>query len=528
MFSLIKLEFKKSNFRLKNLKERKIFNLIIVSIISVLLFGIAFYSVYLISNTFYKLDLEKIYITIIFFLLFLVTISYQLKQTIVNIYNDKDKNIYKILPINKSKIYLSKIIAISLKQFLIVLIFLSLTILPLLVKARFNYIYYIKLLSISILYIIVSPVISVILIKPIIFFYNVINKKILFKLLFILTTVAVLFSLYIVFSTKVVNLINQTGSYINDATRESIKNLDKYFYFTSFLSTMFLEDKFSIFILKSFIILIVLITLFSISIFLLYKFNKNVEIKTPIKKYKPEKILSRKPLRAIIVKDLKYILRDDNYLFQVLILNLLMPLFILLTGNIIVLMSRDSIGQKAILSFILLTIFIFILLISSYQSNLISNDYKTNHLLKIIPIKYKTIIFTKLSIVLVINMIVVLLSLILLMAFKYISFLSFLLLLCLSILFLIGYSFMQVNSDMLNTKYVDDNSKNIAILNNLFTGIIIGVLISTLLLVANLLKTANPGEFYIPISVSYIVIIGLSFLFCLINILIFIFRRKNI
>ena len=92
-----------------------------------------------------------------------------------------------------------------------------------------------------------------------------------------------------------------------------------------------------------------------------------------ISKLKKE-IKMNQPAVAILKKEFKTMLRNPDYAFQAIVLNLLMPTFIYLTIRLTYRAGEVTVGQEIVPGITLLTMLIFILLTNSFQGMIVSRE----------------------------------------------------------------------------------------------------------------------------------------------------------
>ncbi|MFA7367940.1 MAG: hypothetical protein WC008_06480, partial [Bacilli bacterium] len=116
---LVRNHFKRSKPRVTNINAKNIIGYVLLAILTALILGVFGYILLLLTQTFSRLRLPDVYLKTVFFILLIVLTIYEIFNIIKQLYQSKDNNIYLKLPIEKEKIFLSKIIYLYLKQVVI-------------------------------------------------------------------------------------------------------------------------------------------------------------------------------------------------------------------------------------------------------------------------------------------------------------------------------------------------------------------------------------------------------------------------
>ena len=305
----------------------------------------------------------------------------------MDIFNSKDQDLLRSLPISKKVIITSKLFNIYLYNLLIIIIIMV----P-------CYLAYINIIStsssflfnclISLFIIPIIPTVIAVLINSII---TVISANFKYKkaIQTILMLLLSLFSLYFSFhlnSNLELNLLDIKDSFSSFFNR--VYPLTKYY------TSMLIDNNITslmIFIGVSFFSIFILI------IFLSIFYNKvtNRITVSSLKKVDYNKLSNDNLLLSLIKKDLKRILGSPNYLLN----SCLGLLLILILSILLIFFDIDNIENIPINSNTLINylplVFLFLILLSSTTSSSISIEGNNFYILKMLPIKFREVWLSK-------------------------------------------------------------------------------------------------------------------------------------
>ena len=109
---LLKNHFKRNRSNVIKPNVKNITSLLAVGILTVSLLGLLGFILFQITDTFYRLDLGNVYLTIVFLILLIVLTVYEVVNIIKQLFQNEDNNIYLKLPVTKESVFISKIIYI--------------------------------------------------------------------------------------------------------------------------------------------------------------------------------------------------------------------------------------------------------------------------------------------------------------------------------------------------------------------------------------------------------------------------------
>ena len=363
LLSLIKITFINHLNINKIFKNKKIFLLVLVSIIS---FGYLYYSNLLKS---YNLNPNNFLYSQVFLIINLIIII-NLFSSKNLLFNNKDNEFLFSLPLKNYHILISKFCVLFFSNFII-----SLLLLPcfFIIDHPNSFIYYLK----SLIIIIFTPLFPTILVLLFGLIIGFITSKIQFRNLENL--------LYSIIFISFIMLLNY------NSITESPKNLIKKFLYPNYLLISGLNNTYSI-------LISILITIFLLLIIILlfHKLYKKIILRINYvpKSYKNKKYVYKK-------KNTKYILlfKEVRTLFNIPLyfLNSLFGVIILFFLSIIMLITHSFYNPDSNIDFTLFYLYgsVVIAMVSCTSNSSISLEGKNIWILKSLPIKEKDIFYSK-------------------------------------------------------------------------------------------------------------------------------------
>lgn len=484
LITLVKNHFKRGKPRVTNINAKNILGLLVLVLLTLGILGIFAYILFLLTSTFQRLRLPDVYLKTVFFILLIVLTIYEVFNIIKNLYQSKDNHIYLKLPVEREKVFLSKIIYLYLKQLMISIIFLFITAgIYGLIETDITIFYYLRLLVIAFIIPMISLIIASILSLPASFLLGYIKKNKFFLIISLIVIIGAFFMVYIQFINIVLSFIDLTSAssspvidpLIISQLRESTNGL--------ILSNVFYNLLFNqSFWLNILIITLVIIVLF-IGVYYLLKYfyfkaleKENERIDVEIKGITK----TNKPALAIFKKEFKTLTRNPDYAFEAVVLNILMPIFIFLTIRLTHKAGVATVGSEIVPGITLLTILIFILLTNSFQGMIISREKEAHFITKIIPVKTLKQIFAKISFGYIFNHIMIIITVGLITLLKFITPTEGLVIFILSIIFQTGYTLRLVTEDYKNPQLTTNQGgfeEGLNMYKTLFTGLFLGIVL---------------------------------------------------
>ncbi len=484
---LVRNHFKRSKPRLTNINAKNIIGYVLLAILTALILGVFGYILLLLTQTFSRLRLPDVYLKTVFFILLIVLTIYEIFNIIKQLYQSKDNNIYLKLPIEKEKIFLSKIIYLYLKQVVIALVFLFITAgIYGLVESDITFFYYLRLVVIGFIVPFLSLALASLLSMPVSYLLGFVKKSKLLLIASLTVVIGTFFLVYMQFINVVLSFINLTSGssspVIDPLIINNLKETVNKLYLSSVFYNLLMNESFLI----SILIIIVIIGILMVGSFYLLKFfyfkalnKENERIDVEIKK----EIKQSKPSMAVFKKELKTLTRNPDYAFQAIILNILMPIFIFLTIRLTYKAGEATVGKEIVPGITLLTILVFILLTNSFQGMILSREKDAHYLTKIIPVKMSKQIFAKISFGYILNLIMLVATTILITSVGYISLMEGMIVLVLSLIFSTGYTLILVATDFKNpqlTSNVGGFEEGMNMYKNLFVGLFLAIIVGVI------------------------------------------------
>ena len=343
-----------------------------------------------------QFNMEILLLTLFILITSFLTLTEGIYKSSSILFNCKDDNLLLSLPIKKSTVLFIRIF----KFYLFELLYNSLFLIPAIVvyiryvnvNASFYIISIISLLIFPIIPIIISCIIGVI----VSFFSSKFKLKNIVQIF--LTTIFLLIVFYIVFNLQnLVENLAQNATTINEI-------ITKLYYPAGAYIKLITE--FNILDLIIFIgshLILFMLTIFTLSK-IYFKINSKVKIVKTEKKKSNYKIITKKPLKALVKKELNRFISTP-----VFVINAAFGLVLFLVSCILLYVKFDSLSDvlaeqginitmeqiQMYIPIILFGLICFASLMSSITSSMISLEGKSFNILKSLPIKPFTIITSK-------------------------------------------------------------------------------------------------------------------------------------
>ncbi|MCK9428268.1 MAG: hypothetical protein M0P92_06275 [Acholeplasmataceae bacterium] len=477
---LLKNHLKRNRISNFKITAKNLFGFLALLILSLSLLSLFGFIIYSLTDTFYRLDLEDVYLTVVFFILLIVLTLYEIINIIKQLYQSSDNDIYLKLPVKKEELFVSKVIFIYLQQLLVSFVFLGVTAGVFGIVSHLGFSYYLKLVVIALVLPLLPLSLASLLSVPVSYLQRVFKKNRYLLLLGILLILGAFFFLYISFINIVLKFINLTGTsetsnilHLIPEIRASIKylNISGLFY------KMLIGNKF--FINFTYIVLAIIVLAVGSFFLLKYFYFKALSSQQERTSFSAKKIVKVKGTYATIFsKEMKMLLRNPNLAFQAIVMNILMPVFVILTIMLTDEAGRLAVGEEIVPGITILTILIFILLANGFQGTIVSREKKAYYLSKIIPVKPFKQIFARLSFGLILSAVMLTITTILIIAFDFINAGEAIFVYFMSLAFLIGYTFNAVSRDYKNPQLTSNEGgldEGVNMFNTLLEGLLVAV-----------------------------------------------------
>lgn len=486
---------------------------------------IALYLMFMIwgnANTFFEklepLHLQYLLLPLSIFGVSIMTIIEGIYKSGSLIFNSKDDDLLLSLPLKRSTILFIRIF----KFYIFELLFNSLFMLPIMIAyirwaINLNWTYYLS----SFIMLLVSPIIPIIISSFIGAFMSSISSRFKYKNLvqIILSMCFLLVVLYISFS------LNDFMNYLISKAN-SINDLVIKIYYPAGIYYKLITD-FNVIDLILFIF--INIGIFTISIYILSKFyfkiNSRLKRITVFKKVNINNIVikSRKVYYSLIRKELNTFFKTPVFIINA---GLGLLLFILLTiiisikfNSILPILINMNLSEYLImnnLSILILILILFTSYMTSITNSVISLEGKNINILKSLPIKFKTILMSKIYSSLILTTPILLIGdIILFVRFKICVIESFLLIL-LSILIPLVSHFIGI---IINLRYPKLDYENSTEVVKQSTSSLVSLALGMLLLVVNIVIVTN----IIGLVNSKLILFMFSLIYIMIDIIFYLY-----
>lgn len=487
VITLVKNQLKRGKPRVNQMHTKNIVGVVLLAILTATILGIFGYILFLLTHSFARLRLPDIYLKTVFFILIVVLTVFEIFNIIKELFQSKDNQIYLKLPITKEQLFMSKMIYLYIRQLIISLVFLAVTAgVYGLVETDITIFYYVRLVVVAFVIPFLSLIISSFLSIPVSAILGFLKKHKTILLLSLIFVIGVFFVVYIQFINVVLSFINltslSTSPVIDPLVIEGLRNATDGLLLSNVFYNLLMNEQF----IMNLLIIIAVIFVLMVGVYFLLKYyyfktlnkqNERIDIK--IRK----EIKMNQPVVAILKKEFKTMLRNPDYAFQAIVLNLLMPTFIYLTIRLTYRAGEVTVGQEIVPGITLLTMLIFILLTNSFQGMIISREKEAYFIMRITPMKILKHLFSKLAIGYLLNLFMILVTIVLITSFGFITVIEAVVIGILSILFSTGYTLILVSSDYKNpqiTTNVAGFEEGLNMYKNLFVGLLLSIVVGIL------------------------------------------------
>ncbi len=477
---LLKNHLKRNRISNFKITAKNLFGFLALLILSLSLLSLFGFIIYSLTDTFYRLDLEDVYLTVVFFILLIVLTLYEIINIIKQLYQSSDNDIYLKLPVKKEELFVSKVIFIYLQQLLVSFVFLGVTAGVFGIVSHLGFSYYLKLVVIALVLPLLPLSLASLLSVPVSYLQRVFKKNRFLLLLGILLILGAFFFLYISFINIVLKFIDLTGSSETSNILHLIPEIKasiKYLNISGLFYKMLIGNKF--FINFTYIVLAIIVLAVGSFFLLKYFYFKALSSQQERTSFSAKKIVKVKGTYATIFsKEMKMLLRNPNLAFQAIVMNILMPVFVILTIMLTDEAGRLAVGEEIVPGITILTILIFILLANGFQGTIVSREKKAYYLSKIIPVKPFKQIFARLSFGLILSAVMLTITTILIIAFDFINAGEAIFVYFMSLAFLIGYTFNAVSRDYKNPQLTSNEGgldEGVNMFNTLLEGLLVAV-----------------------------------------------------
>ncbi len=339
------------------------------------------------------------FFSIIFSFLFVLSIGISSINLMKHLFLSKDNIFLLTLPVNKIKVFTSKLIVFCIYEFIRNILFF----IPLLICYgainRITFLYYIWLLPATLLLTLFICSISAVLCVGLYYLIKLIKK---YRLAEIIIT-CLFFTLFIIFTILIINAVPSNfdiftnWSTIYFQVQDLINNIVIALPFIYYLTVAFTGSNLGLTnyffnteqILSLFIIILISGLLFTAAIFIIkplfFKLAGSSNEKSKKATPKAGKNIKLSPFMTELKKELILSTRSSNRLINLVMLAIALPLAILLMVKITTSMNTNMNGQSMAFAFSILIVLLFSLSTNAFLSKVLSQDGDAAYLLKSSP-----------------------------------------------------------------------------------------------------------------------------------------------
>lgn len=515
IITLLKLQYKRQSISWPEIKGNKFISFFLSILLLLGVFAGFFLVMLKVSVPFYKLDLEKTYITFVIALLFIISLIYQVVEILKHFYYDKDHDLYQKLPVPDWKVKLAKSLFILGKQFALVVIYFGFFMIPFTIVSGYSFWFYVRMLVTVAIFIPLPFLGAVIISIPTFFIINLLRRRIGIAILGVVGILGVFYYFYTIFIQVVMRLISSSGGFINEEQLTQIKESTNVFLLSNQIYNIINQSNVGLFILYISILVLIFVAMGVLAFYLIVtlspKFQQRRQGKQKI--YKKQNFKQESQIIAILKKEIKTIFRNSDYAFQVIVINALMPLFMIMTVRVSAQLGAESVGILIVPGVALLTTLIFVLLSSNFQSNLISSERSAYYLGLVLPISYRYYLYVRILLPIVLNTLMMTVGLFVLLTTNYLTVGQFFLILGISFFFLLGYSLLSIYKDYKNPEFSQGVGRSVNFLTNMVFGLILAIIMGFILTILPFFNEKRPGGYYFPIEATYSILMAISIIY---------------
>lgn len=425
-------------------------------------------------------------LTLIYTALLIISVIGAIKKLNFTLFENDDRKILITLPIRPETIFLSKFIIVYLDQ----VASFAVTILPIgiafgLITAQSAYFYVMTALSVLLFPLLVLAIASAICL-PVYLIKSFFKSKYLITL----TMVTVALAVVAYFYSEILSFLEEmliTGEirfFFNESTMNIIIAIARYAYPANLFASVLLKRNLAI-TLSSLLGITVLSGVIGISFSGLLYMKATQNRITPAKSYRARKRKAgkQKPiLWSLILKEFGLVFRTPSYAFQYFSMAGIMPLMVFFLMGIGEDMLSTLIMTESNFELALFTVLLFGSLTNTFSATNISRDGKSFIVLKTLPVKYSTLIGSKVLFSLFISAISSLISVIVIASTGLLEWgLAFYVFLV-AVLVQAGEIFFATKRDLLHPSFPEDEDAEVPDSNSTVSIIVVlGFLISCLL-----------------------------------------------
>ncbi|MBE5746464.1 MAG: hypothetical protein E7359_04195 [Clostridiales bacterium] len=514
--------------KISNIKSAKSILSTVFSFVFVALFlGIFIYVYYNLSVMFLNIKLNgeinilersRQLLSITYLFIIIVNVFFAVKNIYDQLITKNDLQILITLPLKNKDIILYKSFKVIANQLLTSFV----TILPLNIcfmivsNQGFGFI---LLTIISILLVtLLSLGISMLLVIPVYYCAKVIKSHPVVMTIFYTLVIVVGFVIYSVFLRALKSLIS-TGNikyFFNEANMKTIAKIANIFPFNNLASFTLNINGFVNFIF----VLLTVCALVVLSLFILSKIFSNIVFDNHENKGKThKKVKNPKPLKpfvSLLKKEFLLTLRTPGYTFQCFAICFAMPFLTFITISLIQSLVHSILYINLNFEFCVFILMFYVVIINTYAQSNISRDGEMFTMNKIMPIKYKDLILSKVTFCSIVSTLAILLSIILLIFFGYLNIFKAVILFILIFLFSEASILLATKHDLkhFSLKEHTNNSNNTLIIT-LFFSLILSVIVLLMGFIAELKQLYLLGNVFsiVVLFVSIITFFIISYIY---------------
>lgn len=235
---------------------------------------------------------------------------------------------------------------------------------------------------------------------------------------------------------------------------------------------------------------------------------------------KSSRVTNDSPFCAIFKKEIKEIIRTTGYSYFYLGIAIVTPIMVYLTNSIVQNIGKAQMGGSITFGVSILVVLAFISMINSFAGSVISREGKEFYITKIIPVDFRVQLLAKGLVNFIVSAFAILVSLIILYAMKFITIIEGIIVLISALLLSVGTILNGFNINLVSPNInVGEGEES---QSNMVTTMLIGLGITALEGVLGIFLS-----FFIKSEYTYIILVGISLIFAVVNALVFVFTARK-
>ncbi|MBQ4558455.1 MAG: hypothetical protein IJA61_03670 [Clostridia bacterium] len=529
--TLLKYEFKKQ-FAIKLKKEKSdLFGSILSFVVTIAIIGMFVYFLSIIAENYVNIKIDKLFdsksravelLNLFYFGIFLVLVFLCLENMRKTLTDKTDKQVLLRLPVKQQTLYLSKLLVLMIKNYILSLLFILPTNIIIYLALRPSGLFWLMTIVVCLFFPIVIQLFTSILIVPYIKILDFIKNK--YVLMFIvLSVILVGFVLLYMSFLSVVQSYLETG-YIkfifNEEFIHTLKGLLTFAYPINCFSNIMFGDN----LLVSFLVILVSVVLACLAV---YTVTKRLYYLTLYKSEdrnntfnKTGKIKKHSLMGGLIKKEFISVAREPKHIFSYLVVATIMPILVYCCYTLFESLIMNMIGLKITYALALFITVVFTVLTNTFCATNITREGVTLLKQKTFPVKASEILNAKLIFCSIVSLLSVLVTGVVLIIFTSLSFWQGVFCIVLGSIFTIAQILLATRVDLNNANMTYSmqqlqKKSSSTVAKVVIIGLVVAIVTGVSALLINVVAKSNLiAGVSLHISFAYLIPLFISLVYC--------------